>query len=223
MTPRPLTGLCITIMWLFQTAPSSSESEVLSRHVALDGSTRTSVDAMSLMLAQASVPGGIISVSNGCTSPNPRAFPLAETTLKDGLDYVSTIDPARKWSYGERLILIGMEHANSTILNTVINDVEIQPGDALTLSTQRLVHTSEVQASIQRAGLEEISPELGFGQIPRNPKPASPETSKPIHLHQVTLVKALNTLALTKGTAVWEYEQSTCNGKSSFRLDWVVR
>src|ERR1700730_312965 len=221
MTPRPLTGLCITIMWLFQTAPpSSTESKVLNRHVALDGSTRTSVDAMSLLLAQASVPGGVISVYNECTGPNPRAFPLAETTLKDGLDYVSTIDPARKWSYGERLILIGRDNANSTILNTVINDVEIQPGDALTLSTQRLVHTSEVQASIQRAGLEEISPELGFSQIPRNPKPA--EISKPIHLHQVALLKALNTLALTKGTAVWAYEQSTCKGKSSFRLDWVV-
>jgi hypothetical protein len=164
----------------------------------------------------------MISIYNGCARPNPQAFSLAETSLKQGLDHVSTIDPARKWTYADGLILVGSEHVNDTILNTVISDTEIRPGDALALSAQRLFNAPEVQTSIQRARLEEISPELGFGQMSKNPKPTSSETSPPMHLQGVTLLKALNTLASMKGTAVWEYEQSTCNNKSSFRLNWRV-
>ena len=214
---------CVLILCTLQTPAAVSEPEFLNRQVALDHSPRISAEAISLLLAQAHAPGGIISIYSGCAKPNPQTFSLAKTTLKQGLDYVSTVDPARKWRYADGLILVGLERANDTILNTLIYDIEIRPDDALSLSAQRILHTSEVQTSIEKAALNELTPELGFGQISRNPKSAVPETGQPTRLQSVTLAKALNTLASMKGTAVWEYEQFTCNGKSSFRLNWLVK
>ncbi len=222
MEPYRLALAWILILCTLQTPAPVSEPEFLNRQVALDHSPRISAEAISLLLAQAHAPGGIISIYSGCAKPNPQTFSLAETTLKQGLDYVSTVDPARKWTYADGLVLVGVERANDTILNTLIYDIEIRPDDALSLSAQRILHTSEVQTSIERAALNELTTELGFGQISRTPKTAVAETSQPTHLQSVTLAKALNTLASMKGTAVWEYEQFTCNGKSSFRLNWLV-
>jgi hypothetical protein len=224
MEPYRLALAWVLILCTLQTPAPVSEPEFLNRQVALDHLPRISAEAISFLLAQARAPGGIISIYSGCAKPNPQTFSLAETSLKQGLDYVSTVDPARKWTYADGLILVGLERANDTILNTLISDIEIRPGDALSLSAQRMLHTSEVQTSIEKAGLNEITPELGFGQISRNPKPSVSETSQPnTRLQGVTLAKALNTLASMKGTAVWEYEQFTCNGKSSFRLTWLVK
>jgi hypothetical protein len=209
------------IYFALQASAAALGPDVLNRQVALGHSPRTSAEAVSSLLAQARTPGGIISIYDGCAKPSPQVFSLAEANLKQALDYVSTVDHARNWTYADGLILVGLEQADDTILNTVISDIEIPPGEALSLSAQRLLHTPEVQAAIEKAKLNEITPELGFGQISRNPKP--PQIDQPTHLQGVTLMKALNTLASMKGTPVWEFEQTKCNNKSSFRLDWPVK
>jgi hypothetical protein len=137
---------------------------------------------------------------------------------------VSKIDSSRKWTHTNGLIIVGLEQADKTILNAIIHDIDINPGDALSLTAQRLLDTPEVHSSIQRAELNELTPELGFGQI-RNPAAPSTQSSieQPKHLHEITLLNALNLVAATKGTGVWEYEQYTCNNKSSFRLSWIVK
>jgi len=205
---------------ILQTSANVPGGDILNRKVALDRSPRTSADAISLLLAEAHGPGGMISIRTGCANPNPHVFLLEDTTLKQGLDHVSSVDSTRKWTYLDGRVVVGLEQAENTILKTIIQDVEILPGDPLSLSTQRLVQTPEVQTSIQRTKLSEITPELGFGQISKDPKPASSE-GQASHIHRTSLLDALNALATTR-TAVWEYEQFTCNNKASFRLNWVV-
>jgi hypothetical protein len=221
MSFRSFAGFCALMLSWFQSSPPLPEADILSRHVSLDASPKTSSDAVSSLLAKAHTPGGMVSIYSGCQRPLPQVFSLFETNLKQGLDYVATVDATRSWIYADGVVLVGVKRANGTILNTVISDIEIRPNDALSLSTQRLVHSPEVLNSIQRLGLEEITPELGFGQIPKNP--VAIETRQPTQLHQITLMNALNALALMKGTAVWEYEQFACNERTSFRLNWTVK
>jgi hypothetical protein len=210
----------ILIICIFQTPANVPAADILNRKVALDRAPRTSADAISLLLAEAHAPGGMISIHTGCASPNPHVFLLEETSLKQRLDYVSSVDPIRKWAYVDGRVEVGLDQAENTILKTIIQDVEILPGDPLSLSTQRLFQTPEVQSSIQRAKLSEITAELGFSKISKDPKPASSE-GQASRIHRTSLLDALNTLATTQ-TAVWEYEQFTCNNKASFRLNWVV-
>lgn len=120
---------------------------------------------------------------------------------------------------------MGSELTSRTILNTVIQDVDIDPKEALSLTAQRLLSTPEARSSIQRARLTEMSPELGFAQIRKTPAAASPQplVGPSKHLHEITLADALNVAATTRGASVWEYEQFTCKDKSSFRLGWAVK
>jgi hypothetical protein len=210
----------ILAICMIQTPANVPAADILNRKVALDRAPRTSADAISLLLAEAHAPGGMISIHTGCASPNPHVFLLEETSLKQGLDYVSSVDPIRNWAYVDGHVEVGLDQAENTILKTIIQDVEILPEDPLSLSTQRLFQTPEVQSSIQRAKLSEITAELGFSKISKDPKPASSE-SQASRIHRTSLLDALNTLATTQ-TAVWEYDQFTCNNKAPFRVNWVV-
>jgi hypothetical protein len=138
---------------------------------------------------------------------------------------VSRIDGSRKWFFTNGLIIVGSELTGKTILDSVIHDIDIDPSEALSITTQRLLNTPEVRSRVQRAGLNELTPELGFAQIRKDPgsTPVQLPVKRPKHLHRTTLQDALNVAAAMKGTGVWEYEQYTCKSKSSFRLDWVVK
>jgi hypothetical protein len=222
---RSLTQACALALCASQTLLPLPESDVLNRPVTLNHLKGTSGAAISLLLSEAHVSGGMISTYDNCTQPNTQDYSLNETTLQHGLDYVSKIDGTRKWTQKNGLIIVGFEQADNTILSAVIHDADINPEDALTLTAQRLLMTNEVRSKIEMLGLNQLSPELGFDQIRKNPTPpplqSPPRQQK--HLHEVSLLDALNIVAAMKGTAVWEYEQYSCNKRSAFRLGWVVK
>lgn len=216
--------LLVASLWPIQAPAPAQETAVLRRPVALSALKGTSAVAAITLLAEAHVPGGVISLYNRCTAPSDQRFSLQETTLEQGLDYVSTIDSSRKWNYQEGLIIVGYEVAEKTILKTTLHDVDIDPNDALSLSTERLLGTVELREQVKREGLLEMSTALGFSAISRNgtAPPEKSRTSKPKHFPEITMVQALNFLASTKGMAVWHYEQFVCGNRTSFRLSWVV-
>jgi hypothetical protein len=148
----------------------------------------------------------MISIRTGCANPNPHVFLLEETSLKQGLDYVSGVDPTGNWTYSDGRVVVGLEQVEKTILKTIIQNVEILPGELLSLSTQRLFQTPEIQTSIQRAKLSEITPELGFSQISKDPKPA-PSEGQATRVHGASLLDALNALAANR-RAVWSMSNS---------------
>lgn len=97
----------ILAVCILQTPANVPAADILNRKVALDRSPRTSADAISSLLAEAHVPGGMISIRTGCANPNPHVFLLEETSLKQGLDYVSSVDPTRKWTYSDGRVVVG--------------------------------------------------------------------------------------------------------------------
>lgn len=210
--------------WSTHLSTPNQEASALERPVTLVVANATSADALASLVAQAGIPGGIISVYDQCKQPRRHRFSLHTATLQRGLDYVAGIDSSRIWVYRDGVILVGFKLADRTILRTVIGDLDIYPDDALSLSTQRFLEAAEVREQVKRAGLTQMSPELGFSSIRKKGQtpPDQPPALQPKHLHNTTLEDALNALASIRGTGVWHYEQFACGNKSSFRISWMV-
>jgi hypothetical protein len=113
------------LVFTSQTLSHTPDATALSRIVALNHVSVTSGDAISLLLSEAHVPGGMISIHDNCTQPSAQVFSLQETTLEQDLDYVSRIDGSRKWVFTKGRIMVGSELTGETILDTVIHDVDI--------------------------------------------------------------------------------------------------
>src|SRR5438045_5509241 len=103
------------LVFTSQTPSHTPDATALSRTVALNRLSVTSGAAISLLLSEAHVPGGMISIHDNCTQPSAQVFSLQETTLKQGLDYVSRIDNSRKWALTKGLIMVGTELTGKTI------------------------------------------------------------------------------------------------------------
>jgi len=123
--------VCTLALYTSQTSPQTRKTTPLSRTVALGGASTTSGAAVSFLLSEARVPGGIISVYDKCAQSSPQEFSLKETTLKEALAYVSQIDGSRKWLFANGLVVVGSQLTGKTILNTVIGDVDIDSNELL--------------------------------------------------------------------------------------------
>jgi hypothetical protein len=205
-----------------QSPAPGRDNDILERKVAL-GQKGASSQAITILLAQVHVPGGIVSVYDRCSKPVDHQFTLQEATLEQGLNYISTIDGTRTWINQNGTIIVGTDLANRTVLKTIISDFDVNPSDALSLSTQRLLQSAEVREAAKRLGLIEMSPNLGFSSVnnssstPNGVSAATPSR----HFHQTSLENILNSLASMQGYAVWHYEQFDCN-TTSFRVTWPL-
>jgi hypothetical protein len=205
----------------------AQEGSVLSRPTGISGFDTTTDGAIAQLLSSPGVPGGSIRLYDQCLQPSSQRFFLQGITLQQGLYSVASIDPSRKWIYRDGVIFVGQQLESRTILGTVIRDIEINPSDALTLSTQRLIQTTEIRDRIKVSGLDERMNHVeisGFGSVrAAGAAPQQPIAAPPINLHQITLSDSLNSLASMSGKAVWLYEQFECGSRSWFRITWVVK
>ncbi len=221
---RWISLVVILSLYLPQTSAFAQEVAALSRPVALVNLKGTSDDAVAALLNQARIPGGIVSLYAGCVKPREHTFSLQDGTLQRGLDYILTIDDSRRWTQRDGVILVGFQLTGKTILSTIIRELYVNPNDPLSLSVQRLLASREVRESVEKAGLIEMSPELGFSSIAKPGATALEESraQQTMYFHEITVEQTLNALASKNRTAVWHYEQFVCGGKSSFRLSWAI-
>jgi len=201
---------------------SAAEIESLKRPVALNRLNGTSADAVASLLVQAQAPGGIISIYSGCRQPDQHVFSLNGGTLRVGLDYISGVDESGRWTSSDGVIVVGFQQTNGTLLNVVLADAAIEPNDALSLATQKLLRSVEMRDQMKKTGLVELTPPLGFSAVRKRDTEPLNATQKPQpeRLYGKTLLQILNYLALSRGRAVWHYEQFVCEKKSSFRVSW---
>jgi hypothetical protein len=206
-----------------QVPVTPQQADVLQRPVELLGLDGTGSDAVTGFLVQAQVPGGIILIYDECAQPRLEHFSFPRGTLQQGLDYISTTEVSWRWTYKDGVVLAAHGDADKTILNTVIRAVDISSRDALSFAAQKLFLTPEVQAAVSKAGLEEMVPPIGFSAMQPSGKHSQQEStaSQQKHLQNITLEKALNSLAEMHGSAVWRYEQFKCGAKSSYRVGWA--
>lgn len=215
-------GLILIASFFPGQAASGQGNDFLERKVTVNQKS-SSAQAITVLLAQVNAPGGIISIYDRCSKPLDHQFSIQGATLQQGLNYISTIDGSRTWINRNGVILVGSNAANRTILNTIISDVDINPTDALSLSTQRLLESGEVREAEKKLGLVEMSSNLGFSSVSSKPEVTNgPSAQLPQkHFHRITVRDALNVLSSIRGVAVWHYEQFSCD-VSTYRLSWVL-
>jgi hypothetical protein len=209
-----------------QAPKSGSNLDVLNRSVVLRDLRGTSVDAVAALLAQTEIPGEVVSIYSDCKQPSEKVFSSpAGATLRQALDYVSTVDSARSWTYRNGVIVFGPSPAPKTILDTTLGEVTVKLGDTLSLSTQSLLQSKEVQAGIKRTGLAELNTPLGLSAVRRVEAPhvAPAHSAESVQLRGKTLEQALNFLASTRRNAAWHYEQFGCGQKTTFRVSWLIQ
>lgn len=218
----------LTLGLILHSGPLGSahnERTALERPVVLKTFRGTTADAVAALLAQARLSGGIVSVTDGCAPPDQRVIELGETTLRQGLEYISAIDSSRRWVFSGNQVLVGNQLLEKTILDTFLHKVVIRIDDPLTLSTQRLLQSKEVQRKLARIRLDELSPALGFSKVSAQSTETSghsDDTNSVKRFSDARLYEALNMLAAAKGASVWHYEQFNCGSRRSFRISWVV-
>lgn len=217
----------VLVFGLTPQAPTGkSNINVLDRAVVLKDLRGTSVDAVAALLAEGETPGEIVSIYGNCSQPSERVFSSRSgVTLREALDYVSTVDRARRWNYRDGVIVIGSDAAPGTILGTILGELAIKADDSLSLSTQKLLQSKEVRDRVKKAGLLELNTPLGLSELRKLDEAHvhRPRSVESIHLGGKTLEQALNILASARGKAAWHYEQFGCGQKISFRVSWLIQ
>ena len=198
--------------------------DVLQRSVELSSFEGTASYAAEQLLVQSRVAGGITLIYDECAQPDTKHFSFPRGTLRRGLDYISTTDSSWKWTYSDGVVLVARGNSDKTILNTIIRAADISPKDAPSVAAQRLLQAPEVRAAINKAGLEEMVPPIGFSAMRPTGEGSAEDSAaiRPKHLQNVTLESALNSVAAMHGAAVWRYEQFKCGKKSSYRIGWAA-
>jgi hypothetical protein len=208
-----------------QLCSATSDADVLNRPVHLTEFKGTAAGAIASLLGQAGVPGEIVSTYDSCAQPGERVFSVDEgAKLKQALDYVVRLDGTSEWRYSGGVLIFSAGRGEADLLKTIVHNFVINPKDALSLSTQQLVQSSEVENWIKKQNFTELPISLGYGSVSRDPEFASRSSSdaQPIVVRDKTVEQVLNILAASKGQAVWHFEQFTCHQKSSFRISWAI-
>lgn len=168
-------------------------------------------------LSTTNVPGGMVKI-NSC---NPVAvlkpWQARIFTLRDALDSIAQAEPDYRWSINDGVINLMPKGEEPTLLQTRIGRLKIKDAESIYLPLSKLMSLPEVRESITQLGLSEAPHLLIGGFSLRSDKPRYT-----IDFQNVTLKEALNTIVRTHGRAVWNYQETRCNGKTEFSIDFIV-
>lgn len=198
-------------------------SEILNRQITLGAHSKMSLqDMFREALASARVPGGIVEVRD-CQEMPKKEMKARETTLSSALDLMTT-DSRYKWAINEGVVEMFPAKGSASFLNTHISEFKMEKATSVTGALDLLLHLPEVKLQRTKTNMNEIATSIGMVGIKRNIG-GVPEASGSVrvHLKNTTFREALNSIVRMHGQAVWAYTESSCKGKKTFQIDFIVR
>jgi len=186
------------------------------------------VDAESLGVAAANVmasfhvPGGIILMKD-CSAPQARSFTLPRgTTLKEALD-VLVREFGGRVTVRSGFIDIWSNADTPPLLRTRIQSLEWRRSSAAGSVFGRIRDLPELSLRARELGLESAPLQGGATAIRMGTPYLEPaETGELLRLENTTFLDALNSLAVSKGSMVWEYVESVCESSRTWTVDLPV-
>jgi hypothetical protein len=143
-------------------------------------------------------------------------FPASTAPVGGILDSIVALNPDYKWEMDNGAIDVLPKSGLPPLLSVQVRDFVIdKAGTSLTSSVDELLSISEVKEALVRLNIHK--PDLSLLLWMSD---TAPHEIK-LELHNVTLLKALNEIAKTYGSAVWEYSESDCGGTKSFSITWI--
>lgn len=205
-----------------QTTQSSSSESILNRKVVTRGQDRVSTtNSLTTVLSGARVPGGIATVTQ-CAEDIGYVLTPSGPTLEDALHAIVAANPLYTWTVSDGVVNVYPINGDLALLSVNIPRLDIRNAYSLDYVVDRLFSVPEVRRRITELNLTPGYVRLGMSDLSR---PNSTRVGKEprYSFRNITLREALNNVARQHGTAVWEYRENRCNGKTEYQVQFLVR
>lgn len=190
-----------------QVAKTASPVSVLERQVPeVDSQYLTTVDAFSLALNYAGVPGGIIKIGNCEEDTFKQPLRTQGLSLREVLKTIATADPRYRWVHEDGVVNLIPSMGEPDLLKVRIAEFDAESVASADAALSRLLALPEVKGRIAELRLKHG---LTLFVSPVSPNP----TRFDVHCKSVTLREALNAIARAQTRAVWDYVEIHCGGR----------
>jgi hypothetical protein len=191
--------------------------DLLKKKISLDFQTARPMDYVALLLRQSRMASGMEEYGADCSDDPEARMPAFEGTLEEGLAHVRQLAPSLRWQVlKEGLVVVKGRTPSPSILDTKIDRFSFNVNDPPSKVTQVLLETPSVSRNIVDLGFAVGSPELGFAQ-------AKTCTETIVTLNDVTARAVLSAIANSPHPRVWLFRQTSCAGRKTLTINWVVK
>jgi hypothetical protein len=173
------------------------------------------------ILRSAQRAGGMVTLS-GCGEPDQGTFRAAgRSSVASALDLLTATYPEYYWSIQDGAVDLLPRRNRPKAMDIRIQHIDWDTTASVNLSIDTVFHVGGVGGLLAKlgiaAGLEEGP---GLQRPPRvvNGVPEPPPQGRKYELENVSVLTALNAVVASYGSAIWWYDERTCDGKTTYRL-----
>ena len=216
---RPRVLIATWILFAGTCAPQTNHrTSSLEKRLAIGTQTTTSINHITTLLRQAGVWGEVETYHSDCAPPSEYRIPPFDGTLEEGLTQLRSQDNSLQWKAQDDGIVVSRNFPANSLLDAKLPQVTFLQGEPPEKSTDRLLNLSAVKNRMAELKLTLRPPELGFARLP-----VDAGSEKPVVLGGLTLRQALNAIARADHPRVWLFQQIACNGRTTVRVQWLVK
>lgn len=195
---------------------TGNAEEVLTRKIKWsETESLTTTNALSRVLANTKVPGGIVRVFDCSGEPIKQEWEPKEYSLNNALDALVSSDPQYHWELDNGVINFLPNAGSPAFLEVRIKELRVPNATSVIFAYNELMLLPEVRKAVIDFGLTD--------SFERFQGPTPDKSDFNISCKDVTLREALNAIVRVDGKAVWAYHENHCNGRNSFSIEFIVR
>lgn len=214
-------GLAAIVQTPNGSEPQKAKPNIADSHTTLELSRKTTLsEAVVTVLYNTGLAGGIVSKEK-CEVASKDFYVPAGMPLSQALDKITVTDAHHRWLVTPGGIALIPTDGLPALLQTHIDDIKIKDTNNLTLAVDQITQTTAIKDMISTLKLTLLSQEPGFSQL--LPAGAPKPEPRPLSLHDVSLLDALNSIAAEHGSAIWSYMEFACAGKRNLRIEFISR
>ena len=171
-------------------------------------------------------PGGFATFGGCEAEPDLQPVLTTDSTVREELDKIVGNDLAFAYSVDDGVVNLLPSHSVPPLLYAQVNTLDVDD-ESISDPLSRLINSPEVAKAKDRLGIGEYSGlrmYVGPSALPQLPghKEVGPKKFT-LHLKNVTLLEALNSLVRAQGRGVWRYTERVCNGEHWADIDLALR
>lgn len=167
----------------------------------------TTTDAFYASLDRTRSAGGRVRIVNCEDDTFKRPWTPSGSPLRKVLDAIVAVDSRYQWQMQDGVINLLPVAGEPALLGIRINEFRAQEATSAREALGKLLALSEV-----REGMDGLHLKPGVALIDSWASPNPPAFS--VHCKGVTLRQALNAIALSQGSAIWDYVEIHCQERN---------
>jgi hypothetical protein len=218
MWSSKLMSLSITFFALNAGFQNAERPAPTQKQVALEAQTATSTNYLATLFRSAGLWGGIESYKSSCAADTEMRLPALSTNVGEALANLQQHDNSLTWKVDGDGILVTKNASANSVLDSRVGDFTFNKNSPPEEPTARLLSLPIIRARMAEFKLTERPPEIGFAQAPVALKP-----DDQISLRDPTFRQALSSIASVKHNRVWLFQQTTCAGRNTLLIQWLVK